>query len=527
MRRRVHGLLGTQQMTNEPQDTTIADYLRVLSQRRLFIVLIGVACAAVAFGVSALQTPSYEATASLAVKDLNSDLTVLGGGFVSGQTPLQLASTHVPQVTRAEVVRRVRKDLGITDSADALKDVVSIGIDPNSVLVTITAHSRHGRDAAAIANAFATVDARLSTQEARDGFTAAAKKLNRKLKSLNSAKDETTRAIYISQLSRLQSLSAVAEPVAVSDRAQIPGSPSSPKPVRNTLAALVFGLLLGVALAYARAAFDHRLREASDVTAELDYPVVGRIRSQALGHAGSRPGSGKKSLGPLADSDEESFRILRHNVRYLAADDEIRTVLVTSAMAQEGKSTVSSCLAMANAAAGKRTLLIECDLRRPVLADRFGLPAGPGLTDYLTGNAEPQDIIRVVPSLPADGDDVQPAAEPLVCITAGSSPPRPADLLGSERFRTFLDEVSAVYDSVIIDTAPLLTVADTLEIVPHVSAVLLCVRLQHSTRDQALAARSALERLPARPTGVILTDVRDTGEGYYGYYGADLAKIST
>jgi capsular exopolysaccharide synthesis family protein len=334
--------------------------------------------------------------------------------------------------------------------------------------------------------------------------------------------------LYISQLSRLQSLSAVAEPVAVSDEAQIPGSPSSPRPVRNTLAALIFGFLLGIALAYARAAFDRRLRAASDVTAELDFPVVGQIRSQALGHAGSVvvPGSKRKTLGPLADADGESFRILRHNVRYLAADEEMRTILVTSAMAQEGKSTVSGCLAMASAEAGKRTLLVECDLRRPVLAGRFGLNEGPGLSDYLTGNAEPHEIIQVVTH--DSGDETgprEPVSEPLVCITAGSPPPRPADLLGSERFRAFLDEVSSVYDTVIVDTAPLLTVADTLEIVPHVSCVLLCVRLQQSTRDQANAAGEALARLPKRPTGLVLTDVQDTGEGYYGYYAADTSRV--
>lgn len=516
-------------MTNEPQETTIGDYVRVLRQRRLLIAFVAIACAAVAFGVSALQTPTYEATSSLEVRDVNSDLTVLGGGFLSGQTPLQLASTHVAQVTRPDVVDRVRRQLKSPLTPAALKDKVSVSIDPNSFLVKITATTRHARDAAEIANAFAKTDARLSTQETRARFTAAAAKLNRKLKQLNSAKDANTRAIYISQLSRLQSLSAVAQPIAVSDVAQAPGSPSSPRPVRNTLAALIFGILLGIALAYARAAFDRRLRAASDVTAELDYPVVGQIRSQALGHAGSTviPGSKRKSLGPLSDADEESFRILRHNVRYLAADEEMRTILVTSAMAQEGKSTVSSCLAMASAAAGKRTLLVECDLRRPVLAERFGLSEGPGLSDYLTGNAEPQDIIRVVPTDPSVGSAAgqQSAAEPLVCITAGSPPPRPADLLGSERFRAFLQDVSSVYDTVIVDTAPLLTVADTLEIVPLVSCVLLCVRLQQSTRDQANAAGDALARLPARPTGLVLTDVKDTGEGYYGYYAAETSSV--
>ncbi|HEX6388867.1 MAG TPA: polysaccharide biosynthesis tyrosine autokinase [Solirubrobacteraceae bacterium] len=510
-------------MTNEPKDTTLADYVRVIRQRRLFITIITLACAAIALGISSLQTPKYEATASVTVRNVNEDLSVLGSGSFSAETPLQLASAHRPLVTRPEVARRVKAELRSPLTIEELRSKVTVGIDPNSLLLKIKAQTRHGRDAAAIANAFARQDAALTTRETRAEFAEAATKLNRRLKSLRSAKDDTTRAIYVNQLSRLQSLSAVAEPVSVSDIADVPDSPASPKPVRNTLAALAFGLLLGIALAYARAAFDHRLRTAANVSEHLPYPVIGRVRPNALGHAGGRADENMHKRGALTDVDAESFRILRHNVRYLSIDEELNTILVTSAQAQEGKSTVSSCLAMAYAAAGKRTLLVECDLRRPVFAERYGLPEGPGLTDYLMGNASPQDVIQVVPSVPGANNGGAPegnsiAPEPLVCITAGQSPPRPADLLGSERFRAFIAQVSEAYDTVIIDTAPLMTVADTLEIVPHVSAVLLCVRLHQSTRDQALAAREALERLPERPTGVVLTDVRETEEGYYSYY---------
>jgi Mrp family chromosome partitioning ATPase len=97
-------------------------------------------------------------------------------------------------------------------------------------------------------------------------------------------------------------------------------------------------------------------------------------------------------------------------------------------------------------------------------------------------------------------------------------------LLSSERFGSFLAEVSAVYDIVILDCAPLLSVADTLEIVPHASGVLLCVRLRKTTRDQARSAQQALDRLPARPTGIVLTDVQEREDDYYGYYQSDSAK---
>jgi Mrp family chromosome partitioning ATPase/capsular polysaccharide biosynthesis protein len=515
-------------MNNPRQETTIADYLRVIRQRRLFIAVVAVICAGAALGLSLLQKPSYDATASLAINDPNQDLSLLGTAFVSNQTPLQLASIHAPTVTREEVVARVKAALHSPLSLAALKKSVTVGIDPNSFLVTIDAGSRRAADAAATANAFAQADTSLSTAEARRGFAAAAKQLQKKFRNLPPTQDS------IDQLSRLRSLSTVAAPVTIAQSASVPGSPTSPKPVRNTAAALVFGLLLGIALAYGREALDRRLRRSADVEQLFDHPVVGHIRAEALGHAGSSTGAGSNGSGPLADLDAESFRILRHNVRYLAAGDGVRTLLVSSAMAQEGKSTVAACLAMASAEAGKRTLLIECDLRRPVLAKRFGLRERPGLTDYLTGHATPQEIMQVVASPPSSSNgsgNVQsgsglPDQAPLVCITSGAPPPRPADLLASERFQQFLAEVGDVYESVIIDSAPLLAVADTLEIVPHVSGMLLCVRLRQTTREQARATRMALERLPGPPIGVVLTDVKGTDEAYYGYYSATPAAVA-
>jgi tyrosine-protein kinase len=511
-------------MTTSRQETTLADYVRVIRQRRLLIAIVAIVCTGAALGLSLVQKRTYDATASEVVKDPNQDLTVLGSALVSNQTPLQLASIHAPQVTRPAVVKAVKADLHSPLSLNALKQAVTVGIDPNSFLVTIDAQSRHATDAAAIANAFALQDVALSTQDARSGFAAQAVKLQQKLRKLTSAKDASTKAVYIDQLSHLQSLSAVAAPFQISQQATVPSSPTSPKPVRNSVAALIFGLLLGIAVAYGREALDRRLRRTTDVEQQFSHPVVGHIRSTALGRAGANASS--NGAGPMGDLDAESFRILRHNVRYLTAGEGIRTLLVTSAMAQEGKSTVAACLAMASAEAGKRTLLIECDLRRPVLASRFGIAEKPGLTDYLTGQATPREIMQVIAPAPASlngssksaaGSELQGHA-PLVCITSGTPPPRPADLLASDRFESFVAEVSQVYESVIIDSAPILAVADTLEIIPKVSGLLLCVRLRHTTREQARAANAALDRLPERPVGVVLTDVKDAEEDYYGYY---------
>jgi receptor protein-tyrosine kinase len=324
----------------------------------------------------------------------------------------------------------------------------------------------------------------------------------------------------VAAYTRLKSLSQVASPMSVATTASVPTSPSSPSTAVITLGALIFGLLLGVAVATGRDALDRRLRHARDVAKVLDQPVIGHIRTDALGHSGA-PAESANGVGPLEDPDQESFRILRQNIAYLGVTSK-SVVLVTSAVAEEGKSTVAACLAVATAETGNRTLLVECDLRKPVLAKRLGLNATPGLTDYLTGHAEPHAILQTVPGISERLNGGRAAISGgaagtanLVCITAGTTVHRPAELLASERFRTFLTDVSGVYDTVILDAAPLLPVADTLAIVPDASALVMCVRLGHTTRDQARGARAALGRLPERPVGVVITGVGQAQDGYY------------
>jgi len=228
---------------------------------------------------------------------------------------------------------------------------------------------------------------------------------------------------------------------------------------------------------------------------------------------------------PMLATVSDEFR-----EEFLQADNPMRTVLITSGAPEEGKSTVAMALAGAVALAGKRTLLVECDLRRPCFADRLGLNRDPGLTDYLVGRAEPADVLQVVklisPSTVNGDKEATPAKEgveeaTLVCITAGSQAPLPAELLGSDRFSSFLSKVSSAYDLVVLDTSPILSVVDALEVVPQVDGLVVCVRLARTTREEARATREALAHLPGRPTGVVVTGVSPDDESYYGYhYGA-------
>jgi Mrp family chromosome partitioning ATPase len=172
---------------------------------------------------------------------------------------------------------------------------------------------------------------------------------------------------------------------------------------------------------------------------------------------------------------------------------------------------VAAWYAYANALAGKRTILVECDLHRPVVADRFELDSSPGLADHLTGEAEPGDIVR---SVVVDG----PTGQPLSVIPAGAQAPQPTELLGSPRFEMLLDAIAQEHELVVLDCPPLLPVGDTLSIVPRAGRIIMCVRLGQTTREEAIAAKDALRRLPERPVGLVLTGSKPGGDYDYAGY---------
>jgi polysaccharide biosynthesis transport protein len=292
-----------------------------------------------------------------------------------------------------------------------------------------------------------------------------------------------------------------------------------------------------------REAFDRRIRASGQIAGEVGLPVVGHVRRRTLGRAVLPWQTGDRE----AAGDVETFRILRNNLDLLLAGHPEGPVLVTSALPEEGKSTVAASLALASAAAGRRTLLVEADLRRPSLAKRLGIGPTPGLADYLSGRAESQEVMRPVPmprgiafalngnangsgSGSANGNGNGSAngtgsghhgSPNLVCMPAGHVGGGAAELLASSRMRELLADVTSVYDVVILDTAPLLPVGDTLGLLAQARAVMLCVRSGQTTREQIQAARETLGRVRPAVSGLVVTGVRARddagGQGLYPY----------
>jgi len=200
----------------------------------------------------------------------------------------------------------------------------------------------------------------------------------------------------------------------------------------------------------------------------------------------------------------EAYRTLRTNVLFSSVDDKIRTIMVASAQAGEGKTTTVSNLAIAYAQEGKKVLLIDTDLRKPLLHKVFGVSNHVGLTSVLTNQYELQDVVR------------ETLIEHLDVITSGPIPPNPSEMLSSRKMKTVLDEVKDMYDVILFDTPPVLVVTDALIMSSLCDGVILVVST--AKKDLVKKAKANLEHVNTRFLGVVLNNVTKGKEIPY-YYG--------
>lgn len=509
----------TESSSSSVRYETLRDYLQVLRRYWMMIIVVTLVGGVAGFLYDKHQSASYTATAKVNFQDPLQQLAVVGLPMPSVQTPGQLAAVAADLVTAPKVVDQVKRELHTSASVGALSGAISGQVAIPSDLLEVSATASDPNFAAELANTTARVLVAQDNAQAQGQFSHLARAVGQRLSALQRHVTPATSnqlVFYEDEFGRLQTLSSSAQTAQFVQPASAPVS-SSTSATRSVLLGLLFGLLLGILAAFARDVTDRRLRGGKDVKSSLGLPVLGHVRNQAMGRIVQfADASRRKQL------DVEAFRILRRNIQLVDPARPPKVVLVTSAVAKEGKTTVAASLATAIASAGHRTLLIEGDLRRPALASRLGVDPAPGLTDYLAGTARPQDVLRTIEfsepqfqngSTPSGNGYSSSHLRRLVCVPSGSRTSRSAELIGSAAFRELIEEVSQLYDAVVLDAPPLLPVSDTLEMLPYVDAVVLCVRESQTTRDQAAAAKAALERFPEVRAGIVVTGIKPRGAG--------------
>ena len=336
---------------------------------------------------------------------------------------------------------------------------------------------------------------------------------------------ETDRQLHDGVLQRLRetdiSAGLKAANVHVIDRALVPRAPISPNPFRNYVVGIGGGFMVGLMLVLGLDFFDRTIKSGEQIERDMRLPFLGSIPAfekswtditggllvpLTLEQQQKRLSAGLHSTN---DTYWESYRALRTSVLFSSADGRPRTILVTSSLSGEGKTTTAVNLATSLAQTGARTVLIELDMRKPRLAEMFHLIANRGLSRYLSGQS----------SL---NTEIQDSGIPNLCIVpAGPHPPNPPELIGSTRMKAGLDLLVKHFEFVILDGPPLMPVTDTLVMSPRVDGVLLVVKAGETPQALVQKSSSLLRSVGARILGVLLTGAEQQGSvyGYQSYYG--------
>lgn len=436
-------------------------FLTVLRRRWLTVLLLTMLGAGVAAGFSFLKAPVYSSQASVF---FSIQFGTTASELVQGATYTQNSVTSFATLaTKPIVLDAVIEDLGLNTTADVMAENVVATAPLDTVIVEISVRDNSPEDAAAIAGAIA------------DELSATVERL--------SPKDADGVA------------SVQAEIVAP---ATVERSPVSPNISLNFAAGILAGLLAGVGFAFVRETLDTRVRDAADVQAITEVPLLGVI--------GVFPGgTGSLVLKDIPGSSQaEAYRQIRTNLQFLEVTDQARSIVVTSALPAEGKSTAAANLALALAETSTRVLLVDADLRRPNIADLMNLEGAAGLSTVLIGRAEFDDVVQ------------KWGAGTLHVLTSGQLPPNPSELLGSPAMKRLLLDLEGRYDVVILDTAPLLPVTDAAILSGVALGTIVVANARRVRSGQLAEGLGFLDQVDARVLGIVLNEAVKDSERY-GY----------
>lgn len=472
--------------------------LRVVRDRWLLVVGVIAVCVGVAAYRHARGAKSYTATASVVFQSGTLSESALQVQPSTGPEPVREADTQVLVAHSPEVAEGVRKLLGSRLTSSDLLEAVKVEADPDANVLSVIAATSSPAQSARLANAFAEQYIAFRARSELADVESAQRSLQQQIEALPAGSAE--RANLEPSLQRLGSLRAVAGAGAsIIGRATPPGSPSG----SGLSTTLVVGLLIGVALSgslvFLVESLDRRIKTIEEFEGEYRLPALTGVTQSAFR---SQYASERGAL-------LEPYRILRGALDFVAVTRQLDTLMVTSAIPGEGKTTVSIDLSHAVALTGRSVVLVELDLRRPSFAEQFRLDTHEGLSTALTRGVPLSELLLTpIPELPN-----------LAVLPAGRLPHNPSEILGSERITEIINSLRESYDMVILDAPPLNPVADAQVLIanPAVHASIIVARVNKTSRDDVRRARAILDRQAVEPVGIVVTGLRETGGYGYGY----------
>lgn len=463
---------------------------RVVLDKAWLIGIVAVVCALLtAAGTLFFVTPQYQATSKFYVN--NSSISVGGASISMSSGDLtasrNLVDSYIVILETRETLNDVIDYVGANISYKDLHDMISAAAVDSTEIFQVTVTSPDPQQAEQLANAIGYI-------------------LPKRITTI------------------IEGTSA-----KVVEAAVVPTSPSSPSYAKNTVIGFIFGLLAIVAVIVIRQIMDTTIRTEEDVTQICSYPVLAAIPDLITSEkSGAYYGYGRDRMGdnaPLQSNSiigsdisfagAEAYKLLRTKLQFSFAGDEgSRVIGISSALSGEGKSLSSVNLAYSLSELGKRVILIDCDMRRPTLAEKLKIQKKPGISSYLTGQSE---LVSLVQPCGIEGDE-----RAFHVITAGENPPNPNELLSSIRMHDALDALRQFYDYVILDLPPISEVSDAMTIANETDGTLLVVRENYCDRLMLAHAIRQLEYINAKILGVVINCTTEKtgkyGKKYYTKY---------
>jgi capsular exopolysaccharide synthesis family protein len=438
------------------------DVLRRRSKLMAAVVLVVVALAAAA---TWLTTPVYESSARIYVSAPQAETASSAAGGVLAE---QRVAAYVEIVDSALLSDKVTTELGLSETHNEMRAKVSASAVGETSVLEIKVRDVDASDAQAIAQSYAE---NLVVEAA----------------NIEAPTDDSPTPVK----------------VTIIDPANLPLSPAFPNPVLNLTLAVIFGLVLAVALALLREVLDNTVKDVDDLGPD-GPPLLGAL-------VGESPKEHAVLVddAPTSSPRVEAYRMLRTNVSFIDVDQHNKALVVTSPVQGDGKSSVAINLALSLASAQVKTLLIDGDLRRPRVATSLGLVPDVGLTNVLLGKITIDGAIQSY----KDGH--------LEVLASGTIPPNAAELLQSDAMEKLLEDLRQHFEMIVIDSPPLLPVTDAAVLASRADGALVVIRHGQTTKDQWRQAQSRLEQVDAALLGVVMNMVpaNDATLGYaYGAY---------
>ncbi|MEU0481192.1 polysaccharide biosynthesis tyrosine autokinase [Streptosporangium sp. NPDC006013] len=435
-------------------------YVRLTRRNWLLILLSVTLAVGAALAVTANTPPKYVATISMLVSGYDREGS-LSTAYQAGMLSAQRVQSYANLLSSRRVVGQIVKD----EDIGHLQENITAAAVPGTVFLRATVTDTDPERAARLAN---DLGARFTE--------------------------------LIDQIERPAPRSLPTVKITIVDKADVPLEPVSPKPLTNLVVAVLAALLSAMAVII--------LRDRLDTTIKSSQALQEASGSSTLGVIGYERDARHYPLilrNHGRSSRSEAFRALRTNLQFIGVDRQPKSLVVTSCLPGEGKSSTSANLAITLAQAGWRVVLVDGDLRRPSIPRYLGIEGTTGLTDVLIDRARLDEVIQVW------------GETGLSVLPSGQIPPNPSELLGSGGMREVLAQLTAAYDMVIIDAPPLLPITDAAAIAALCDGALLVARYGKTRQEQMARASELLSSINARVVGTVLNFVPARSGTYYGY----------